>query len=97
MIKQMSVEQAIEILHPDTTRAALAEIEYYGGFNGREACIKAVDAACLVACDAMQKQVAKEPATETKQGMTFYKCPNCGRALFSDKYCGDCGQKIKRE
>lgn len=52
---------------------------------------------CKTAIAALEKQVAKEPATETNQGMTFYKCPNCGRALFSDKYCGDCGQKIKRE
>ena len=54
-MKEMTYEEAIRILHPDTTIAAIAEYEYYGGFHGKEAGIKAVEDACVVACEAMQK------------------------------------------
>lgn len=45
---------------------------------------------------ALEKQIEIEPVIEVKQGMTFRKCPKCGRVLFSDAYCGDCGQKVKK-
>lgn len=51
----------------------------------------------MVACEALAKQIAKEPVIEMKHGMNIKKCPECGRALFSDRYCGDCGQLIKQE
>ena len=51
----MTYDEARRILHPDTTREALAEIEYYGGFKGAEAKIEAVREACLVACEALDK------------------------------------------
>ena len=51
----MTYQEAIRILHPDTTLEALAEYEYYGGFNGGEAKIKAVEEACIVACEAMRR------------------------------------------
>ena len=57
----MNAKEAIRILHPDTTREALAEYEYYGGFNGKQAMIKAEDAS-LLACEALEKQIAKEEA-----------------------------------
>lgn len=50
----MTKEQAIKLLYPDTTREALAEIEYYGGFKGRMAAIIAIEDACLMACDALK-------------------------------------------
>lgn len=49
----MDYKEAYEILHPDTTRQKLAEIEYYGGFSGREKKIEAVSEACIVACEAI--------------------------------------------
>ena len=49
----MNYEEARRILHPDTTLEALAEIEYYAGFNGKEAKLEAVNTACIVACHAM--------------------------------------------
>ena len=51
----MDYKEAYEILHPDTTRQKLAEIEYYGGFAGRQKKIEAVNEACVVACEAMQE------------------------------------------
>ena len=51
----MDYQKAIEILHPDTTAKKLAEIEYFGGFSGREKKIEAVNEACIVACEAMKE------------------------------------------
>ena len=49
----MTYKEAKRILHPYTTRKALAEIEFFGGFHGKEKSRKAVDEACLIACEAL--------------------------------------------
>ena len=51
----MTYQEAKRILHPSTTADALAEIEYYAGFEGKRAKIEAVDEACLLACDALNQ------------------------------------------
>ena len=57
----MDYKEAYEILHPDTTRQKLAEIEYYGGFAGQQKAIEAVNEACVVACEAiLELQLYKE-------------------------------------
>jgi hypothetical protein len=56
----MTYEQAKRILHPDTTRSALAEIEYYRGFNGKTAVKAAIDEACLVACEALDRCIKED-------------------------------------
>lgn len=53
----MTAAEAKRIIHPDTTAEALAEIEYYGEFSGKDAKTAAVDEACLVACAALDKQI----------------------------------------
>ena len=53
--EQMAKQEAIRLLHPDTTREAIAEIEYYGGFSGPEKAIKAIEEACALACEALKK------------------------------------------
>ena len=94
----MTHEEAMKILHPNTTLTALSEVEYYGGFNGQEAKIKAVEEACLLACEALEKQIPKKP-TMGKYGHT--ECACCGWVVES--FCGDleqypfcphCGQAI---
>lgn len=35
----MTIKEAIMLLNPKTTAPALAEIEYYNGFSGKEACL----------------------------------------------------------
>lgn len=52
----MTIEEAIRILDPETTAEALAEIEYYAGFRGKEAEIKAVEDACILAVAAIREQ-----------------------------------------
>ena len=51
----MTVEQAIRLLDPATTGAAIAEIEYYNGFSGRTAAVQAISHACELACEIMRK------------------------------------------
>lgn len=51
----MTIDDAIRILDPKTTAEALAEVEYYGGFSGQEAVIKAVEDACRIAIAAMER------------------------------------------
>lgn len=43
----MTLEEACRLLDPYTTAEELAKIEYYNGFNGKKACIEAIDEACL--------------------------------------------------
>ena len=77
----MTPEKAKRIIHPDTILDVFSK-------NFR--------VACLVACEALEKQIAKVAVIVTKQNLNFAQCPECGRTLFSDKYCGDCGQKVKK-
>lgn len=60
----MTIEEAIKILDPETTRQALAEIEYYAGFRGQEAKIEAVNEACMVAVDIMRKYASEHSDKE---------------------------------
>lgn len=93
----MTYEEAMKILHPDTTLTALAEVEYYGGFNGQEAKIKAVEEACLLACEALEKQIPKKPYDTVC-------CPLCKievelQPIDTEQvtYCLHCGQAIDWE
>lgn len=62
----MTIEEAIRILDMKTSAKALAEIEYYNGFSGREAVLKAVDDACVLAVAALREQEERRwiPVTE---------------------------------
>lgn len=100
----MTYEEAKRILHPDTTREALAEIEFLGGFKGKEKSRKAVDEACLMACEALDKQIPKKPLNLSNAPLDAYcaifRCPRCeGRLKMKSKgaYCDKCGQAIDWE
>lgn len=104
----MTYEAAKRILHPDTTREALAEI----GFKGKEKLQDAVDEACLRACAALDKQMP-EPLIvlsqkDSKQDSKHFCCMACGMRLVSEingelcagrktRFCPDCGQAIDWE
>lgn len=94
----MSVEEAIRILHPDTTLDASTEIGYYAGFKCEEAQIKAVEQACLIACEALEKQIPMRPMHSGIE----YDCPRCletvgyvtkRNRLITNHHC-KCGQRI---
>lgn len=50
----MTHEEAARILDPETRLDALAEIEYYGGFHGKEAVLEAMNDAFRVAVNALR-------------------------------------------
>lgn len=62
----MNVAEAIRLLDPETTRDAIAEIEYYNGFSGRDTAIKAVEAACVLAVEALKIQMPEETPEATE-------------------------------
>jgi hypothetical protein len=51
----MTYEEAKLILHPDTTLVSLEDIEYYAGFDGEKAKLEAVNEACIIACEALDR------------------------------------------
>lgn len=60
----MTREEAIRILDPATTAEALAEIEYYAGFRGKEAEIEALDEASMMAVAALREREQLEQGCE---------------------------------
>lgn len=104
----MTYEEAKRILHPDTTREALAEIEFLGGFKGKEKTRKAVDEACLMACEALDKQIPEPPVALNHKGSKHFYCVVCDMRLVPEingelcagrktRFCPDCGQAIDWE
>ena len=100
----MEAREAIRFLHPDTTTEALNKIEYYGGFKGVGARLKAYDEACLLACEALEKQVPMKPIDKSRNPKDWHImcCHACGRIFWNSgqfmhyqpKYCEKCGQAI---
>ena len=73
----MKIEEAIKLLHPDTSADEIAEIKYKYGFRGEEQAIHKINKACKIACEAMKKQIPKKlPIVEE-----LYHCPNCGEKM----------------
>ena len=98
----MTIKEAIMLLNPKTTASALAEIEYYNGFSGKEACIEAIEDACRLATEALEKQVPKKPIKYDidYSGNPLFRCPVCGDSWNSNEFgdgmehCWTCGQAI---
>jgi hypothetical protein len=97
----VTYKEAKRILHPDTTREALVEI----GFKGKEKLQEAVDEACLMACDALDKQIPKPPVVLNQKDSKNFFCVACGMRLVSEingelcagrktSFCHDCGSAI---
>ena len=99
----MTKEEAIEILHRDTTRGAVAKLEYYAGFNG-EKVIEQIQEAMDMGAEALEKQIPKKPFLESTKGITpiaIWHCPVCKDEIISNwnrdianPYCHHCGQAI---
>lgn len=91
----MKIEEAIKLLHPDTTEEVIAEIEYKHGFRGKQLAINKINEACVMACEAMEKQIPKRPYKDNENGeYEKYYCLTCNRSLFPyDHHCR-CGQNI---
>ena len=96
----MTVQEAIKILHPESSFEALL------GYT-REEGLKIVEEACILACEALEKQNPKKPIIQKMQIkdcidqiQIFNKkiCPSCGTVLCADwNFCFECGQKLDWE
>lgn len=53
-MSEMSIEEAIRILDPETSADVIAEIEYYADFK-KDKSIEKVNEACEIACDVMKR------------------------------------------
>lgn len=90
----MEIEQAMKILHPDTTLQALAEVAYFAGFNSEIAEIEAVNDACITVCDEIERLRAENAslrellklAVEDLKRPT-YLCENCLHAGVNEDNC----------
>ena len=97
----MEAREAFEILHPDTVAEALAKYRRIGGYKEIK---KATDEACLLACEALEKQVPMKPIDKSRNQKDWHimHCPACGRIFWNSgqfmhyqpKYCEKCGQAI---
>lgn len=92
----MTPKEAIEILMSDEK---LAEIEYYGGFEGQKKVAKLYSEAFDMAIEALEKQIEKfVDCPKGFQGMRYtrYYCPTC-KALTRQReaFCHKCGQSVK--
>lgn len=87
----MSREDAIKILNPQTSRDALWGLD-------REAGIKVVEEASLLAIADMEKQMPKKPLDVVTDDNEFICmiCPSCEQIAveFNDKHCRRCGQAL---
>ena len=91
----MKVEEAIKLLHPDTTEEVIAEIEYKYGFRGKQLAINKINEACVMACEAMEKQIPQ--TVEEFLPLNRGRCPACNGIMgahASRKYCYYCGQAL---
>ena len=94
----MTAKEAHAILHPDTSAASIWEIKMD---VSNEAAMKAVEDACVVACEALEKQIPKKPlqAYDELVEQHWLSCPMCYKGLcwehgFKPKHCSECGQAI---
>ena len=89
----MKVQEAIKILHPESSFEALFGL-------AKEAGIKLVEEACLMAVEAMEKQIPKKVIFEDNGEVLL--CPRCGLDLMGSitepdhdpYYCFECGQAL---
>ena len=87
----MKSEEAIRILHPDTSTDEI-----------KEQAIHKVEKACRIACKAMGEQIPKKPIMVGDDYSSRLSCPNCkspivnvwNKAEYTPNYCHYCGQKL---
>ena len=81
--EKLTMDRAIRILHPLTTREELQGL-------CREDAIDMCESACLMVCIAAQFRIPVRPK-KSDDGLLCH-CPTCGRCVMATNYCGSCGQ-----
>ena len=100
----MKIEEAIRILHPDTSADEITEIKYKYGFRGEEQVVHKIEKACKIACKAMEKQIPQKVIYGYDE-QDEIKCSVCGAIIGRmdeyyhgyDKYCFNCLVKVRFE
>ena len=105
----MTYEEAIRLLHPNTSKEAIAELEYYNGFN-KDKTISTINEAIILLCGAAEKQIPKKATVEplyakgNPNPIDYYVMCECGKwicypneyeAKDNYKYCPKCGNRIE--
>ena len=86
----MTAKEAHAILHPDTSAASIWEIKMD---VSNEAAMKAVEDACVVACEALETQIPKKVNNREEHADYIEgNCPDCDLPVCDvDNYCSKCG------
>lgn len=82
------------------SRQAIWDIEYYGGFSGKEAAIKAIEDACILAVEALKRMEERDLAIYSiirSRGTECELCKNCHHDFSVCEICdGEC-EKCKAD
>ena len=104
----MTYEEAIRILHPDTSREAIAELKYYNGFN-KDKTIDTINEAIILVCEAAEKQIPKKAPIkpfylkDNPEPIDYLvSCPDCDEFICHPteyraeeyNYCTYCGRRV---
>lgn len=90
----MTLEEACRLLDPNTSAEELAKIEYYNGFNGKKACIEAIDDACTLLVGAVRSAHHEAQSGTASDSPKVYLVPEYEiKEIFND--IGRDGQKTR--
>jgi len=92
-MSEMSIEEAIRILDLETSADAIAEIEYYAGFN-KDKPIEKVNEACVVACDVMKRYLKLQKlitSIQPKRKIQYYNSGKQCHTYMTRKDINPCG------
>ena len=90
----MTLEEACRLLDPNTTAEELAKIEYYNGFNGKKACIEAINEACTLLVGAVRSAHHEARSGTAPDSTKVYLVPEYEiKEIFND--IGRSGWKTK--
>lgn len=102
--EDMTVEQAIAILDPKTSRAVLYEYEYFGGFKGGEARLAACDKACEIAAEVMRQSISQKrrlcgEAERNRDGTCrgYQRAENDDEPAEMCRRCAECESNRERQ
>lgn len=94
----MDLQEAIRLIHPDTSREEIWKHKEYGN---KEKMIDVIEKACEMVCDAAGRQIAREVKEfewyEDEQYVVWV-CPVCGTSHTSGyeaNYCSECGKALE--
>jgi len=98
----MKIDEAMRIIHPNTTAQALSAIVYYGGLAGRQIAVDKYAEACITVCEHIEQQQSEIKELRELLGLavgSIYKIVMGDRAdmcLSCSKFY-NCQNKINKQ